>query len=74
MGSYGVVWRGKWKGVDVAVKRFIKQKLEERRMLEFRAEMAFLAELHHPNIVLFIGTRVVCRVMSCVSCHVVCGC
>jgi class 3 adenylate cyclase len=57
LGSYGVVYRGKWKGVDVAVKRFIKQKLDERRMLEFRAEMAFLSELHHPNIVLFIGTR-----------------
>ena len=55
MGSYGVVHRGKWKGVEVAVKKFIKQKLDERRMLEFRAEMAFLSELHHPNIVLFIG-------------------
>jgi class 3 adenylate cyclase len=57
LGSYGVVYKGKWKGVDVAVKRFIKQKLDERRMLEFRAEMAFLSELHHPNIVLFIGNR-----------------
>jgi serine/threonine protein kinase len=56
LGSYGVVFKGKWKGVEVAVKRFIKQKLDERRMLEFRAEMAFLSELHHPNIVLFIGT------------------
>jgi serine/threonine protein kinase len=46
----------KWKGVEVAVKRFIKQKLTERLMLEFRAEVAFLSELHHPNIVLFIGT------------------
>lgn len=54
LGSYGVVYRGRWKGVDVAVKRFIKQKLDERCMLEFRAEMAFLSELHHPNIVLFI--------------------
>jgi hypothetical protein len=60
LGSYGVVYRGKWKGVEVAVKRFIKQKLDERRMLEFRAEMAFLSELHHPNIVLFIGTRLLC--------------
>jgi hypothetical protein len=57
IGSYGVVHRGKWKGVEVAVKRFINQKLDERRMLEFRAEMAFLSELHHPNIVLFIGTQ-----------------
>jgi serine/threonine protein kinase len=61
MGSYGVVYRGKWKGVEVAVKRFIKQKLDERRMLEFRAEMAFLSELHHPNIVLFIGTSFLCQ-------------
>jgi serine/threonine protein kinase len=58
LGSYGVVFGGKWKGVQVAVKRFIKQKLNERRMLEFRAEMAFLSELHHPNIVLFIGACV----------------
>ncbi len=55
MGSYGVVYKGMWKGVDVAVKRFIKQQIDERLMLEFRAEMAFLSELHHPNIVLFIG-------------------
>ncbi|ELR11092.1 serine/threonine protein kinase, putative [Acanthamoeba castellanii str. Neff] len=50
-----VVYCGKWKGVEVAVKQFIKQKLNEQRMLKFRAEMAFLLELHHPNIVLFIG-------------------
>ncbi len=56
MGSYGVVYSGRWKGVDVAIKKFVKQKLTERRMLEFRAEVAFLSELHHPNIVLFIGT------------------
>jgi serine/threonine protein kinase len=57
-GTYGVVFRGKWKGVDVAVKRIIKQTLDERTMLEFRAEMAFLSELRHPNIVLFIGVCV----------------
>lgn len=57
-GSYGIVYRGKWKGLDVAVKRIIKQKLDERTMLEFRAEMAFLSELHHPNIVLFVGACV----------------
>lgn len=55
MGSYGIVFKGKWKGMDVAVKKFINQRLEERRMLEFRAEMAFLSELQHPNVVVFIG-------------------
>lgn len=55
LGSYGVVYKGMWKGIEVAVKRFIKQQLDERRMLEFRAEIAFLSELQHPNIVLLIG-------------------
>lgn len=55
MGTYGVVYEGKWKGIWVAVKRFVKQKLDERGMLEFRAETAILSQLHHPNIVLFIG-------------------
>lgn len=57
-GSYGVVYRGLWKGVDVAVKRFIKQKLAEERMLELRAEMTILSGLHHPNVVVFIGACV----------------
>eukprot|EP01087_Luapelamoeba_hula_P013242 TRINITY_DN3788_c0_g2_i1.p1 TRINITY_DN3788_c0_g2~~TRINITY_DN3788_c0_g2_i1.p1 ORF type:complete len:1605 (+),score=191.21 TRINITY_DN3788_c0_g2_i1:33-4847(+) len=55
IGSYGVVYHARWRGVDVAVKRFVKQKLSERHMLDFRAEVAFLSEMHHPNIVLFIG-------------------
>lgn len=57
MGSYGMVYRARWKGINVAVKRFVRQKLDERLMLEFRAEVALLSELHHPNIVLFIGTH-----------------
>jgi hypothetical protein len=65
MGSYGMVYRAKWKGIDVAVKRFIKQKLDERTMLEFRAEVALLSELHHPNIVLFIGNSPPPPVRAC---------
>lgn len=58
MGTYGLVYKAKWKGVNVAVKRFIKQKMDERLMLEFRSEAAMLANLHHPNLVLFIGIPV----------------
>ncbi|AQN68650.1 protein tyrosine kinase (PTK) family protein [Saudi moumouvirus] len=54
-GSYGIVYNGKWKGVEVAVKKFVKQKLTEKQMLDFRAEVALLSELSHPNIVVFIG-------------------
>jgi len=57
-GTFGTVYRGKWKGVDVAVKRFINQKMTEKVMLNFRAEVAFLSELNHPNVVLFIGACV----------------
>ncbi|AGO84667.2 Serine/threonine protein kinase [Pandoravirus salinus] len=57
-GSYGVVYRGRWKNIDVAVKRFAKQRLGEQRLLEFRAEVAFLSELRHPNVVVFVGACV----------------
>nr|UDO47013.1 serine/threonine protein kinase [Pandoravirus massiliensis] len=57
-GTYGVVHRGKWKGVDVAVKRFVKQRLDESQRIDFRAEVAVLSEARHPNIVLFIGACV----------------
>ncbi len=58
IGSYGVVYHGKWKGVDVAVKKFTKQELDERSIFEFHVEMSFLSELRHPNIVLFLGACV----------------
>jgi serine/threonine protein kinase len=56
--SYGMVFHGKWKGVKVVVKWFIKQKLNMQHILEFHAKMAFLSKLHHPNIMLFIGACV----------------
>ncbi|AVK75014.1 serine-threonine kinase [Pandoravirus quercus] len=58
VGSYGVVYRARWKGVDVAVKRFIRQQLDERAMLHLRAEIALMLGLNHPNIVVFIGACV----------------
>jgi tRNA A-37 threonylcarbamoyl transferase component Bud32 len=57
-GSYGVVSKARWKGIEVAVKRFIKQRLDEDTMLRFREEAAMMAELRHPNVVLFIGACV----------------
>lgn len=57
-GSLGIVYRGRWKGIDVAVKRLIKQQIPESSMLELRAEIATLAELHHPNVLVFVGTVV----------------
>lgn len=55
-----MVHRGRWKGIDVVVKRFGQhpRTVPERELLDFRAEVALLSNLHHPNVVLFIGTRV----------------
>jgi hypothetical protein len=68
-GTYGVVHLGRWKGIEVAVKHFINQKLSERRLLEFRTEAAFLAELSHPNLLHFIGTYPLGELLCvCVCC------
>jgi len=54
-GAYGVVYKGTWRGLEVAVKRIIFQLLsgpegESSRRTALR-EAAFNATLHHPNIV-----------------------
>ena len=51
-----VVWKGVWREIIVAVKRFHEELLvsEHNRKL-FRQELANCAYLHHPNIVTFCG-------------------
>ncbi|KAK9918746.1 hypothetical protein WJX75_006516 [Coccomyxa subellipsoidea] len=55
IGSYGEVFRGSWRHTDVAVKRFLEQDLSPQLMAEFRAEVALMQRLKHPNVVLFMG-------------------
>ncbi|BCU03103.1 serine/threonine protein kinase [Pandoravirus japonicus] len=57
-GSCAMVYRGRWRGVDVAVKRFANQRVDERRRIEFRAETAALAAVRHPYVVAFVGACV----------------
>nr|UMO78191.1 Serine/threonine protein kinase [Pandoravirus belohorizontensis] len=57
-GSCAMVYRGRWRGVDVAVKRFANQRVDERRRIEFRAETAALAAVRHPYVVTFVGACV----------------
>ena len=52
-GGNGVVYLGKWKGVDVAIKA-IKSDLEGNDE-EFEQEVSLLASLHHPYILNFYG-------------------
>ncbi|KAL5976962.1 hypothetical protein ACLOJK_021300 [Asimina triloba] len=60
-GTYGIVYYGKWKGSEVAIKRikpscFTGTKHEHDRLVEdFWKEATLLSQLHHPNVVSFCG-------------------
>jgi hypothetical protein len=55
IGSYGEVYKGTWRGTEVAVKRFLEQNLSPQLVQEFRGEVDLMARLRHPNVVLFMG-------------------
>ena len=55
-GAYGVVYRGKWREVDVAIKQLNRLQLDVDALLDFRREAHVMAKLGtHPNVVRFIG-------------------
>ncbi|CAO2818127.1 unnamed protein product [Amaranthus hypochondriacus] len=55
LGSYGEVYRGDWRGTEVAVKRFLDQDIYGESLEEFRSEVRIMKRLRHPNVVLFMG-------------------
>ena len=55
IGSYGEVYKGTWRGTEVAVKRFLEQNLSPQLVQEFKDEVDIMARLRHPNVVLFMG-------------------
>ena len=58
-GTFGEVYKAKWKGSDVAVKKFFKQQANEQILLELRKESVLMSQLRHPNILLFLGACIV---------------
>lgn len=55
-GAYGVVFRGKWRQVEIACKQLNRIKLEPKALLDFRREAHVMTRLgNHPNVVQFIG-------------------
>jgi len=48
------VYKGFWRGTEVAVKK-IHATLNEKDLKEFRSEIVMMTKLRHPNIVLFMG-------------------
>jgi len=61
-GTFGVVYRGLWRGSSVAVK-LIKAPvgLEEVDIVRFRREAYLMSRLRHPNIALIMG---ICMMQS----------
>uniref|UniRef100_A0A803N5Y8 non-specific serine/threonine protein kinase n=1 Tax=Chenopodium quinoa TaxID=63459 RepID=A0A803N5Y8_CHEQI len=55
LGSYGEVYRGDWRGTEVAVKRFLDQDIYGESLEEFKSEVRIMKRLRHPNVVLFMG-------------------
>ena len=54
-GGYGDVFKGKWLGSEVAIKRFGRKYVNKKALWEFITEIEVLHSLRHPNIVLYMG-------------------
>ena len=56
-GSFGKVYKAKWHGTNVAVKKTLGVSTHAT-VKEFAAEIRLMRDLRHPNIVLFLGAVV----------------
>ena len=54
-GSSGTVFKGVWKGGDVAVKVFTDLQFSEGTLREFDKEIHIMQRLRHPNVLQFLG-------------------
>ncbi|KAK9183301.1 hypothetical protein WN944_026452 [Citrus x changshan-huyou] len=60
-GTFGTVYRGKWRGTDIAIKRinkscFLGRSSEQERLIkDFWREAHIISNLYHPNVVAFFG-------------------
>jgi len=57
-GVYGKVYKAKWLGTEVAVKKMKIKSLPEKVLKEFKTEIAVLSDLRHPNLILFLGASI----------------
>jgi tRNA A-37 threonylcarbamoyl transferase component Bud32 len=55
-GSSCVVFKGRWRGTDVAIKQFISEySTSEKEMSKFIKELKVLSQVRHPNLLLLMG-------------------
>ncbi len=54
-GAFGVVYRGRWGKVPVAIKQLLAGAIPEQALHDFRREAQILGPLEHPHIILLHG-------------------
>jgi len=55
-GSFGIVWRGTWRGGVVAIKRLIETKMTKQDLADLKREADTMSRLRpHVNVVQFLG-------------------
>ncbi|KAF1329076.1 Tkl/drk protein kinase, partial [Globisporangium splendens] len=55
-GVFGVVYKGSYFGTPVAIKKLHTSSVPKNTLAEFEKECSIMKGLHHPNIVLFMGS------------------
>ena len=68
-GGFATIYKGKWRGTTVAIKRLFDPNVTESQMEEVRNEILTMATLRHPKITLLLGIcrkpPNICIVMEC---------
>lgn len=54
-GGYGEVFKAKWMGTIVAVKRFGRKCNQKKSIIDFIKEIEIVNQLWHPNIIFYLG-------------------
>jgi len=54
-GGFGDVYRGNFRGTEVAIKKIISDKFSQEAIDELLKEAKIMSGLRHPNVVLFMG-------------------
>eukprot|EP01103_Thecamoeba_quadrilineata_P019393 TRINITY_DN7832_c0_g1_i1.p1 TRINITY_DN7832_c0_g1~~TRINITY_DN7832_c0_g1_i1.p1 ORF type:complete len:433 (+),score=67.34 TRINITY_DN7832_c0_g1_i1:37-1335(+) len=54
-GAYGIVYRAKLHGAEVAVKLLNLPNLSPTELTDFENEVSIMKDIHHPNVILFMG-------------------
>lgn len=55
-GAAGVVYKGMFRGTEVAVKQLIASNASQKAVQDFEFESAIMTGLRHPNLVMFMGS------------------